>query len=75
MGSNGGLAMIAEADLWRAVNLLLELHGADAWQVAAERADELLGEGNSDGCAVWTRILKAVAELARAKIARGERVN
>ena len=67
--------MIAEADLWRAVNLLVEMHGADASQVAAERADELLAEGNRDGCAEWTRILMAVAELARAKPAKGERVN
>ena len=67
--------MIAEPDLWRAANLLMEQHGTDASQVAAERADELLAEGNRDGCVVWTRILDAVTELSRTKPATGERVH
>jgi len=40
-------------------------HGADAAIVAAKRADELLAEGDSDGYAIWKRILEAVSELAR----------
>jgi hypothetical protein len=35
----------------------------------------LLAAGDTDGCAVWKRILEAVAELLRTKPAEGERVN
>jgi hypothetical protein len=31
--------------------------------------------GDAEGCAIWERILEAVAELTRAKPAEGERVN
>ena len=66
--------MVDDPDLWRAANLFA---GAwcDASLVAAKRADELLAEGNTDGCAVWRRIHKAVAELSRAEPVKGERVN
>ena len=56
-------AMIADIDIWRAANILLKRHGADAATVAVE------------GCAVWKRILAAVDELTRTKPAEGERVN
>jgi len=62
-------------DIWRAANLLVMRHGSDAALVAAQRADELLEAGDIDGCAIWKRILAAVAELARTTPAEGERVN
>jgi hypothetical protein len=67
--------MIDDPDIWRAANLLVKRHGADAAVVAARRADELLEAGDVDGCAIWKRILTAVAELARTTPAEGERVN
>ena len=45
--------MIADLDIWRAADLLVKRHGADAAMAAAERADEMLAEGNLDGCAIW----------------------
>ena len=67
--------MIPDLDIWRAANILVKGHGADASLVAAQRADELLAAGDVEGCAVWKRILAAVDELARIKPAEGERVN
>jgi hypothetical protein len=66
--------MVDDPDIWRAANLLVKRHGADAALMAGRRADELLA-GDVEGCTVWKRILVAVAELSRTKPAEGERVN
>jgi hypothetical protein len=47
----------------------------DATLEAARRIDEVLEDGDTDGCAIWKRILAAVAELTRTAPAEGERVN
>lgn len=52
--------MVDVPDIWRAANLLLRRHSADAEIVAAMRADELLANGDVEGCAIWKRILAAV---------------
>ena len=67
--------MIDDLDILRAANLLLKRYGADAGIRAAQRADELLADGDSDGYAIWRRILEAVTDLARAAPAEGERGN
>jgi hypothetical protein len=67
--------MVDDPDVWRAANLLLKRHGADAETVVTMRANELLASGDVEGCAIWKRILAAVTELARAALAEGERVN
>ena len=54
---------------------MIKRHGADAALDAAKRPDELLADGDTGGCAVWMRILEAVAELSRTKPAEGEQVN
>jgi len=50
-------------------------HGADAAIVAAQRADELLVQGDLDGQSIWKRIVSAVRELQRTKLAANERCN
>ena len=35
---------LPDIDIWRAANLLMTQHGADAEMVAAQRADEMLVE-------------------------------
>ena len=55
--------------------LLLKRHSADAEIVAAMRADELLANGDVEGCAFWKRIPAAVTELSRTAPAKGERLN
>ena len=66
---------ISDPDIWRAAQLMVKRHGADAPIVAAQRADELFEQGDLDGVAVWKRILYAVEELQRVTPNVGERVN
>jgi hypothetical protein len=54
---------INELDIYRAANLLIRQHRADAEFVAAQRADELLARGDPDGQLVWRRIRRAIVEL------------
>lgn len=67
--------MTEEIDIWRAANLLVKRHGADAVIVAAQRADELLSQGDTDGQRIWKRIGAAVHELQRTNPSAGERRN
>ena len=67
--------MVDDPDTWRAANLLLKRYGVDAAIRVAHRADELLADSDSDGYAIWKRILQAVGDLTRAKPVEGERVN
>ncbi len=67
--------MIEDPDIWRAANLLVKMHSADAAIVAAQRADELLAEGDMDGLAVWKRIARATEQLLRNEPEEGEAVN
>jgi len=55
--------MIPDRDIWRAANLLIREHKADAEVVAARRADEMLERGDHDGQLVWLRIRRAIAEF------------
>jgi hypothetical protein len=55
--------MISDLDIWRAANLLVKQHGADAEIVAARRAGELMEREDWDDRVVWLRIRRAVAEL------------
>ena len=67
--------MVDDPDIWRAANLLVKRHKADAPIVAARRADELLASGDIAGCEAWKRIVGAVRELARTRPAVGEPIN
>jgi hypothetical protein len=67
--------MVDDPDIWRAANLLLKRHSADAEIVAAMRADELLANGDVEGRAVWKQIPAAVTELSRTAPSKGERLN
>jgi hypothetical protein len=49
-------------------------HGSDAALAAARRSNELLGAGDAEGCAVWKRIIEAVAKLLRTEPTEGEQV-
>ena len=55
--------MIPDRDIWRAANLVIREHKADAEIVAGRRADEMLERGDRDGQLVWLRIKRAIAEL------------
>ena len=55
--------MIPDRDIWRAANLLIREHEADAATVAARRGDEMLQRGDRDGQLVWPRIRRAIVGL------------
>jgi len=52
--------LISDRDIWRAANLLIRRHSGDAEIVAAQRADQMLDQGdemaNSCGCASGVRL-------------------
>jgi hypothetical protein len=58
--------MIDDPDIFRAAKLLIDQHGDDAALRAAQRADELLEDGD-DELIVWSRILAAIKELRRGR--------
>jgi hypothetical protein len=62
--------MIPDRDVWRAANLLIREHRADAEVVAARRADEMLERGDHEGQLVWLRIRRAIVELQVAPIGK-----
>jgi hypothetical protein len=51
-----GVAMVPDLDIWRAANLLIRKHGANAELEAAKRADLMLERGDDEGRLVWARI-------------------
>ena len=67
--------MIADIDIWRSANLMVREHGENAALEAAQRADTMLEQGDTEGCAVWKRILKTIEELQREVPKSGERPN
>ena len=67
--------MISDPDIWRAAQLLIKQHGGEAPVVVAQRADEMVRQGDLDGATAWRLILHAVEELQRMVPNRGERVN
>ena len=76
LSPNGsGLQVVADVDVWRAATILIKSHGEGAALVAAQRADELLAEGDVEGEIVFKMIAEAIRELQRAKRTDGERAN
>ena len=67
--------MIADVDIWRAANLLVKQHGFDAALVAAQRADDLLAQGDVEGERIWKKITQAINELQRTRPNADEQVN
>jgi hypothetical protein len=64
----------SDPDIFRAAKLVMDQRGEEAAMFAAGRADELLEEGDTDGAAIWRRILEAIEELQRGT-REGEAVN
>ena len=56
--------MISDREIWQTAGAMIKRYGADATAEAAMRADEMLDDGDIDGCAVWRRIMLAVEGLS-----------
>jgi hypothetical protein len=55
--------MVSNLDIWRAANLLIREHGADADLEAARLEDLMLDRGDDEGRLVWVRIRRAIEAL------------
>lgn len=57
--------MDREQELWAAANMVINRHGSEAWFYAAQRADELLAQGDVEGHAAFVAILRCIDKLSR----------
>jgi hypothetical protein len=55
--------VISEIDIWRAANLLIREHGADAEREAARLQDPMLDRGDDEGRQMWGADRRAIAVL------------
>jgi hypothetical protein len=55
--------VIPDRDIWAAALLMVKRYGEDAMIEAAERADQLLDEGDIIGAETWHRILNPIERL------------
>ena len=67
--------MIPDIDNWRSANVMVKRYGEEAALEAAKRADEFLEAGDLDGCAVWKRVIAAIAELQKTEPQTCEQVH
>jgi hypothetical protein len=61
-----------ELDVWRAAQVIINRHGADAELVVARRVDHMIARGNADGEEIWRKILAAIRELQKNRPPPGE---
>ena len=64
-----------EIDVWRTAHVLMKEYGEEATLIAARRSDALLEQGDTLGCSVWLKIIKAIEDLKREQPREGEAVN
>jgi hypothetical protein len=55
--------LISELDIFRAADMLIQRHGADALIEAGRMIDRMLVHGDLEGRAVWRRIKSAIEAL------------
>lgn len=57
--------MTSDLDIYHAAQAAIKAHGEAAALHAAQRADELLADGDMEGRRVWQRVEDAIGELLR----------
>ncbi len=72
---NSALQQMDDLDIYRAAQATIQEYGDGAALHAAQRADELMAEGDMEGRAVWHRIERAIDELQRTAAGDGEGVH
>jgi hypothetical protein len=55
--------LIPDLDIYRAANMLIERHGADAMIEAGRMVDRMLDHRDLAGRALWRRIKRAIEAL------------
>ncbi len=66
---------VADLDIYKAAQATIETFGESAVLHAAQRADELLTKGDTEGSWTWQRIETAISELLRVSPDEGEAVH
>lgn len=67
--------MVQDIDIWRAANLLLKQHGADADLTSTQYGDEMLAKVDLDGRRVWRQTPQAIEKVRRKDRKAQERLN
>ena len=65
--------MVSNRDFYAAATLLIREHGAEAYSIARNRAEELKEAGDEAGYAAFRRITAAIKEIGQLEPAVGER--
>jgi hypothetical protein len=55
--------LVTDLDIYRAANMLIQRHGADALIEAARMIDRMLDRSDAEGRQVWRRIKQAIEAL------------
>jgi hypothetical protein len=63
-------SIILELDIYRTAKLFVDQHGEDAPFRVAERVDDLLEAGDTDGAVIWRATMRAIEELQRERVKR-----
>jgi len=63
---------ITEADIIRAAELVIRLHGIGAYGRARHRVEDLRLTGDYEAAEIWRRIAKAIEQLQAKAPAEGE---
>jgi len=66
---------MAETEIWHAAASLLKSDTGKAFALAAQRANDLMAEGNAPAAANWVRIAQAVETLQRETPHEGETIH
>ena len=67
--------MLSDLEIYRAAQATISRYGDGAGLHAAQRADELMADGDVEGRRVWHRIERAIDELGRTVPGNGEGVH
>lgn len=59
--------MVSQKDIYFAANLLVDVYGREAEDVAQRQLNELMGKDDVKGAAVWLSIAAAIDDLQHAK--------
>ena len=67
--------ILSDLEIYHAAQATIKRYGDEAGIHAAQRADELMAEGDMEGRRVWHRIGDAIDELRRTAPGTGEPVH
>ncbi len=56
-----------QMDVWQSANQMMRLYQAGAEMAAADRANAMLVQGNTNGFNLWTQVVWAIREMENKK--------